>query len=173
MSGTATLVLRTETTKWIICTEVIQKMAINNSRVDLWLPAASASMRNDSRNNSRKKPCPLADFPSAFCFHIYFQIKLFLVGTFQCIEIQKKSHYCSISPTLRKEKNLNILFLEYLCVCFFSEFVWSLEEHFHSADQHCRNPYHFIFLESHILHSRPTGCVFLPYGKTVSFFKPG
>lgn len=41
-------------------------MAINNPHVDLWLPAACASVRNDSRNNSRKKPCPLADFPSAF-----------------------------------------------------------------------------------------------------------
>lgn len=118
-------------------------MAINNPHVDLWLPAACAGMRNDSRNNSRKKPCPLADFHSAFCFHIHFQIKLILLEYPSILQCYEKSHCCSISPALGKENNLDILFLECLCILLVSGFGWSLEEHFYSAER-CRDPYHFM-----------------------------
>lgn len=144
----ATLALRTEVAKQIICTEVIQKMAINNPHVDLWFPAACASMRNDSRNNSRKKPCPLADFYSAFSFHIHFQIKLLLLE-YPSILKNEKLHCCSVSSALGKENNLDILFLECLCIRFVSGFGWSLEEHFYSAE-HCRDPYHFTCFASPI-----------------------
>jgi len=154
MSGTATLALRTEVTKQIICTEVIQKMAINNPHVKLWLPAACASLRNDSRNNSRKKPCPLADFPSAFCFHIHFQIKLLLLEHPSIMHCYEKSHCCSISPTLGMENNLNILFLECLCIYFVSGFGWSLEEHFYSAER-CRDPYNFMCFVSPVTLIQP------------------
>lgn len=125
-------------------------MAINNPHVDLWLPAACASMRNDSRNNSRRKPCPLADFHSAFCLYIHSQIKLLLLENPSILQGYAESHCCCISPALGKENNLYILFLECLCILFVNGFGWSLEEHFYSAEEHCRDPYHFTCFASPI-----------------------
>lgn len=71
-------------------------MAINNPHVDLQLPAACASMSYDSRNNSRKKPCPLADFHSAFCFHIHFQIKFLLLEYSSILQCYEKNHIAAL-----------------------------------------------------------------------------
>lgn len=118
-------------------------MAINNPHVDLQLPAACASMRNDSRNNSRKKPCPLADFNSAFCFHIHFQIKLLLLEYSSILQCYEKSHCCSVSPALGKKNNPDIPILKCFFIRLVNGFGWSLKERSCSAEQYCKNPYHF------------------------------